>query len=47
MIGYEGYEGIFDMDMVNITTGILDAKELAKIRTIISNLKFMMKILRC
>lgn len=39
MIGYEGYEGIFDMDMVNITTGILDAKELAKIRTIISNLK--------
>lgn len=39
MAGYEGYEGVFDMDVVNISASIMDARELARIRSIIANLK--------
>lgn len=39
MTRYEGYEGIFDMDMVNISASIMDAREIAKIKSIIANLK--------
>ncbi len=39
MTRYEGYEGVFDMDVVNISASIMDARELAKIRSIIANLK--------
>lgn len=39
MIKYEGYEGIFDMDVGSISASIMDAKEIAKIRATISKLK--------
>ncbi len=39
MTSYEGYEGIFDMDVLNISASLMDAKEIARTKTIISSLK--------
>ena len=36
---YEGYEGVFDMDVADISASLMDAKELSRIRSIISSLK--------